>query len=124
MAEELLFVCHPRCTTCKKARAWLDERGIGYVERDITKDNPTYDELSAWWKESGLPLRRLFNTSGNSYRGGGWKQKLDAGISDEEALTALSEDGMLVKRPVLVGKGFATFGFKAAEWADLLGVAE
>ena len=118
----VLFVEYPRCSTCKKAKAWLDEHGIDYVDRDIVADNPGAEELAAWQQESGLPARRFFNTSGKLYRENNIKARLDAGMTDEEAFALLAEDGMMVKRPIVVGEGFVLVGFKEAEWeAALLG---
>ena len=122
MSGKALFVCYPRCTTCKKARKWLDGNGIAYDERPIHEDNPTIEELRAWKEASGLPIRRLFNTSGMRYRELKVKDRLDAGMTDEEAFELLSSDGMLVKRPVLVTDGFVSFGFREAEWKEALGV--
>lgn len=116
------FICYERCSTCKKAEKWLSERGIEFEKRPIKENNPSEDELKKWLKLSDLPLRRLFNTSGQLYRELGVKEKLDAGMSESDALKLLASDGMIVKRPVLVGDGFALFGFKEAEWAEKLGV--
>ena len=116
----LLFVEYPPCSTCKKAKAWLDAHGIDYLDRNIVEDNPTIEELAAWQEASGLPLRRFFNTSGRLYRERGIKARLDAGMSDAEACALLAEDGMLVKRPLLVGEGFVLVGFKEAEWEAAL----
>lgn len=111
----LLFVCYPKCSTCKKAREWLDKKGIAYTFRDIREQNPTQMELAAWHRKSGLPLRRFFNTSGMVYRDMGLKDKLD-GMPEKEQLALLSSDGMLVKRPLLVGEDFVLVGFKEKEW--------
>ncbi len=115
----MLFVCYPKCTTCQKAKKWLDERGIAYDLRDIKLENPTREELEAWWKESGLPLKRFFNTSGQLYKAMDLKNKLPA-MSEEEQLSLLATDGMLVKRPILVGEGFVRVGFREREWAERL----
>ncbi len=115
----MLFVCYPRCSTCQKAKAWLDTQGIPYEFRDIKIQNPTKEELRSWHALSGLPLRRLFNTSGLQYKALELKDKLPA-MSEEEQFALLSSDGMLVKRPILVGEDFAFFGFKEADWADRL----
>ena len=115
----MLFVCYPKCTTCQKAKKWLDERGIAYNLRDIKLENPTREELEAWWKESGLPLKRFFNTSGQLYKAMDLKNKLPA-MSEEEQLSLLATDGMLVKRPILVGEGFVRVGFREREWAERL----
>ena len=109
------FICYPKCTTCQKARKWLDANGIAYDERHIKDDHPTADELKAWQKQSGLPLRRFFNTSGLQYKALQLKDKLPA-MSKEEQLKLLASDGMLVKRPILVGDGFVLVGFKEDEW--------
>ena len=115
----MLFVCYPRCTTCQNAQKWLDENNIEYVQRDIKTDNPSYDELKEWTEKSGLPIKRFFNTSGVLYRTMGLKDKL-AEMSDEEKLKLLSTDGMLVKRPLLVGENFVLVGFKRHEWERAL----
>ena len=112
----VLFIEYPRCTTCKKAKKWLDEHGVDYTDRHIVEDNPTAEELASWRQRSGLPLRRFFNTSGMKYRELGVKAKLDAGMSDEEAYELLATDGMLVKRPIVVGDDFVLVGFREAEW--------
>ena len=116
----MLFVCYPKCTTCQRAQKWLDERGIAYDLRDIKLENPTREELEAWWKESGLPLKRFFNTSGQLYKAMDLKNKLPA-MSEEEQLSLLATDGMLVKRPILVGEDFVLTGFRQAEWEAALG---
>ena len=115
----MLFVCYPKCTTCQRAKKWLDERGIAYDLRDIKLENPTREELEVWWKESGLPLKRFFNTSGQLYKAMDLKNKLPA-MSEEEQLSLLATDGMLVKRPILVGEGFVRVGFREREWAERL----
>ena len=119
-----LFIEYPKCTTCKKAKKWLDEHGVEYIDRHIVEDNPTAEELASWQQRSGLPLRRFFNTSGMKYRELGIKAKLDAGMSDEEAFALLATDGMLVKRPVLVGEDFVLTGFREKEWREKLDLAE
>ena len=116
----VLFVCYPKCTTCQKARAWLEEQGVSCTVRHIKEENPTREELERWWKESGLPLKRFFNTSGLQYKALGLKDKLPA-MTEEEQLDLLSSDGMLVKRPLLVGEDFVLPGFKQAEWEAALG---
>ena len=113
------FICYPKCTTCQKARKWLDENQIAYAFRDIKTDNPTFEELSAWHRASGLPLRKFFNTSGQLYKSMDLKNKLPA-MSEEEMLQLLATDGMLVKRPLVIGEDFVLVGFKGAEWADRL----
>ena len=116
----VLFVEYPKCSTCKKAKKWLDEHGIDYVDRHIVEDNPRADELAAWQAKSGLPVRRFFNTSGMLYREQGVKARLDAGMSDEDAFALLAENGMMVKRPLVVGEDFVLVGFKEAEWEAML----
>lgn len=115
----MIFVCYPKCTTCQKARKWLDENQIAYELRDIKIENPNYEELAAWYKVSGLPLRKFFNTSGLLYKSMALKDKLP-GMSEEEMLRLLSTDGMLVKRPLLIGDDFVLVGFKEAEWKGRL----
>ena len=116
----ILFVEYPKCSTCKKAKKWLDDHGVAYDDRHIVEDNPTAEELSAWQQKSGLPLRRFFNTSGMKYRELGVKAKLDAGMSDEEAFALLATDGMLVKRPIVVADDGVLVGFKEAAWEEAL----
>ena len=113
----MLFLCYPKCSTCQKARAWLDEQGISYDLRDIKLDNPTAEELTAWHERSGLPLKKFFNTSGNLYKEMHLKEKLPQ-MSEEEQLALLATDGMLVKRPLVVGDGFVLVGFKESEWTE------
>lgn len=120
MASQVLFVEYPKCGTCKKAKKWLDEHGVAYTDRHIVEDRPTTEELAAWQEASGLPVRRFFNTSGRLYRELGIKAKLDAGMSDQEAFELLSTDGMMVKRPIVVGEGFVLVGFREAQWEDAL----
>ena len=115
----LTLLCYPKCTTCQKATRWLDDNNIAYKVRDIKENNPTYAELKEWYAKSGLPLKKFFNTSGRLYQSMGLKQKLSA-MSDEEQLKLLATDGMLVKRPVLVGEQFVLVGFKDAEWNEKL----
>ena len=116
--SELLFVCYPRCTTCKKAEAWLQEREIAIKVRDIKEDNPTEKELRQWHKKSGLPLKRFFNTSGVKYKELSLKDKLPE-MSEDEQFALLATDGMLVKRPILVGKKKVLVGFKEKEWLEV-----
>ena len=116
----MLFLCYPKCSTCQKAKAWLEERGISYDLRDIKQNNPTVEELTAWYRKSGLPLKKFFNTSGLQYKALGLKDKLTA-MSEDEQLALLATDGMLVKRPILVGEDFVRTGFRAAEWEARLG---
>ena len=115
----MLFVHYPKCTTCQKAKAYLEERGAAYDARDIKLENPSAEELRAWWQRSGLPLKRFFNTSGQQYRALELKDKLPT-MSEDEQLALLASDGMLVKRPILVGDDFVLVGFKQAEWEDAL----
>ena len=115
----MLYVCYPKCTTCQKAKAWLDRRGLSCECRDIKAQNPTQAELRAWHAKSGLPLKRFFNTSGMLYREQGLKDKLPS-MSEEDQLRLLSTDGMLVKRPLLIGEDFVLPGFKEAEWKEAL----
>ena len=115
----MLFLCYPKCTTCQKAKAYLDAKGISYEFRDIKLENPTLEELTAWWKASGLPLKKFFNTSGLQYKSLGLKDKLPA-MTEEEQLALLATDGMLVKRPILVGDAFVLTGFRQAEWDEKL----
>ena len=116
----MLFLCYPKCTTCQKARAFLDERGVSYDLRDIKLENPTAGELKGWWEKSGLPLKRFFNTSGLQYKALGLRDKLPA-MSEEEQLALLGTDGMQVKRPILAGEDFVLVGFRQAEWEAKLG---
>ena len=105
------FICYPKCTTCQKAQKWLDANGTQYTVRNIKEDNPTYDELKEWYGKSGLPLKSFFNTSGLIYKSMGLKDKLPT-MSEEEQLRLLSTDGMLVKRPIIIGEDFVLVGFK------------
>ena len=117
----MLFVCYPKCSTCGKARAWLDAHNIEYTERDIKSEKPSRDELAEWHKKSELPLRRFFNTSGQLYRGMGLSSKL-ADMSEDEQLDLLATDGMPVKRPILVAGDKVLVGFREKDWeAALLG---
>lgn len=116
----MLFLEYPPCSTCKKAKQWLDDHGISYTARHIKEENPTYEELSAWLASSGLPLKKFFNTSGLLYKSLGLKDKLP-GMSQEDQLRLLASDGMLVKRPVLVlENGIVLTGFKEKEWEKTL----
>lgn len=117
---DVLFLEYPKCTTCKKAKAWLNAHAITFADRHIVENNPTADEVAAWHAKSGLPLRRFFNTSGILYRERNVKSLLDAGMSNEDAYALLAENGMLVKRPLVVGDGFVLVGFKEAEWEQTL----
>ncbi len=109
------FICYPKCTTCRKAKRWLDERNLSYEERNIKEEKPTLEELTKWHEKSGLPLKRFFNTSGQLYRSLDLKTKLP-GMSEEEMLSLLSTDGMLVKRPLLVDDDLVLVGFREEEW--------
>ncbi len=116
----MVLICYAKCTTCQKARAFLDGRGISYEVRDIKEDNPTAEELRRWKEQSGLPLKRFFNTSGLSYKALGLKDKLPS-MDEEAQLDLLATDGMLVKRPILLGEDFVLTGFRQAEWEAALG---
>ena len=109
------FICYPKCTTCQKARKWLDDNNIEYEFKDIKLDNPTLDELKEWHKKSGLPLKKFFNTSGLLYKSLDLKNKLPT-MTEDEMLKLLASDGMLVKRPLLVEDDFVLVGFKEDEW--------
>ena len=113
------FICYPKCTTCQKARKWLDNNQIEYEFRDIKLDNPTLYELTEWHRKSGLPLKKFFNTSGLLYKSLDLKNKLPT-MTENETLTLLASDGMLVKRPLLVGDDFVLVGFKDTEWSITL----
>ena len=115
----LTFICYPRCTTCQKAQKWLDEQRIEYTLRDIKNDNPTLPELTEWYRKSGLPLRRFFNTSGLLYKSMELKTRLPQ-MSESEMLELLATDGMLVKRPIVVDGEKVLVGFKEAEWSERL----
>lgn len=115
----MIFLCYARCTTCRKAKKWLDENGIKYTERPIKEQNPSIDELKKWHQLSGLPLKKFFNTSGLLYKDMKLKDRLPA-MSDEEQLELLATDGMLVKRPMLIGEDFVLVGFKESEWNEQL----
>ena len=113
----MLFICYPKCSTCQKAKTWLDEHNIEYTERHIVKTNPTYDELKEWYSKSGLPLKKFFNTSGLLYKEMQLKDKLPT-MSEEEQLSLLATNGMLVKRPLLVKDNMVLVGFKEVEWSE------
>ena len=115
----LKFICYPKCTTCQKAKKWLDDNKIEYELRDIKLNNPTQEELTEWYKKSGLPLKKFFNTSGLLYKSMDLKNKLQD-MTEDEMLQLLSTDGMLVKRPILVGNDFVLIGFKESEWNEKL----
>ncbi len=115
----MLFVCYPKCSTCKKAQKWLDENGKNYEMRDIKTDKPTEDELAEWWEKSGLPLKRFFNTSGNLYKEMKLKDRLPE-MSEADQISLLATDGMLVKRPILVSEDKVLVGFREKEWEENL----
>ena len=111
------FICYPKCTTCQKARKWLDDNKVEYELRDIKLDNPTFNELMEWHKKSGLPLKKFFNTSGLLYKSLDLKNKIPT-MTENEMLELLASDGMLVKRPLLIGDDFVLVGFKETEWKE------
>ena len=111
------FICYPKCTTCQRAKKWLDDNKIQYELRDIKSDNPTLEELKVWYKKSGLPLKRFFNTSGLLYKSLDLKNKLPE-MSEDDMLKLLSTDGMLVKRPLIIGDNFVIVGFKETDWEN------
>ena len=115
----LKFICYPKCTTCQKAKKWLDDNGIEYDLRDIRTENPTAEELAGWYKTSGLPLKKFFNTSGLLYKSMELKDKLPA-MSEAEQIELLATDGMLVKRPLLITEEAVIPGFKESLWAEAL----
>ena len=115
----MLFVCYPRCSTCKKAQKWLDENQVDYTFRDIKEENPTLEELKTWHEKSGLPLKKFFNTSGQLYRSMELSKKLPT-MPEEEQFALLASDGLLVKRPLVVTDDRVLVGFKEADWADAL----
>ena len=113
------FICYPKCTTCHRAKKWLDDIKIEYEFRDIQSENPTLEELTEWYKKSGLPIKKFFNTSGLLYKSLELKNKLPV-MTDDDALKLLSTDGMLVKRPLLISDDFVLVGFKEAEWMEII----
>ncbi|MGC4019425.1 MAG: arsenate reductase family protein [Muricomes sp.] len=115
----MLFVCYPKCTTCQKARKWLDAKDISYEERDIKTENPSKEELKEWYEKSGLPLKRFFNTSGILYKEMKLKDRIPE-MSEEEQLELLATDGMLVKRPIVITEKAVLTGFKEKEWEENL----
>ena len=115
----MLFIQYPPCSTCQKAKKWLDAHGLSYTERHIKEDNPTYEELKAWYQRSGMPLKKFFNTSGLLYKSMQLKDKLPT-MTEEEQLKLLASDGMLVKRPLVIGEDFVLVGFKESEWSEKL----
>ena len=117
----MLFICYPRCTTCKKAKAWLDSKSIAVEFRDIQKENPREEELRRWHAQSGLPLKRFFNTSGLQYKAQHLKDKLPT-MSEDDQYQLLATDGMLVKRPLLISDDTILVGFKEKEWEEKFGL--
>ena len=115
----MLFLQYPPCSTCKKAKQWLDSHGFSYTDRHIKEDKPSYEELSAWYQASGLPLKKFFNTSGLLYKSLNLKDRL-AQMSEQEQLQLLASDGMLVKRPIVVTDGKILVGFQQSQWEELL----
>ncbi len=115
----MLFICYPKCSTCQKAKKWLDENNIVYTERHIVEDRPSYEELKEWYQKSGLPLKKFFNTSGLLYKEMNLKVKLPA-MSEEEQLKLLATNGMLVKRPLIVSEDAVLVGFREVEWKEKL----
>lgn len=116
----MVFLCYERCTTCKRAKAWLVDRGIAFTERPIKEENPSLEELRQWYQRSGLPLKKFFNTSGLLYKSMELKDKLPT-MTEEEQLQLLATDGMLVKRPMLIMEDKVLVGFRENEWAEALG---
>ena len=117
--KQRLFICYPKCSTCKKAKKWLDEHNVEYTERHIVENNPTYDELKEWFNKSGLPIKRFFNTSGLLYKEMKLKDKLPT-MSEDEQLQLLATNGMLMKRPLIVGENIVLTGFKENEWSEAI----
>ncbi|MCR4890567.1 MAG: arsenate reductase family protein [Lachnospiraceae bacterium] len=113
------FVCYDKCGTCRKAKKWMDEHGIEYEVRPIKEENPSEEELREWIPKSGLPVKKFFNTSGQLYRSMGMKDKLPS-MTEDEVISLLASDGMLVKRPIFISDGKVLVGFKEAEWEDKL----
>lgn len=115
----MLFLEYPKCSTCKKAKNWLESNGVEFEDRHIVENNPTAEELKVWYEKSGLPLKKFFNTSGLKYKELGLKDKLP-NMTEEEQLNLLGTDGMLVKRPLVIGDEFVLIGFKEPQWAEKL----
>lgn len=115
----MLFIEYPSCSTCQKAKKWLDDHGVSYTDRHIKENNPTYEELKAWYAASGLPLKKFFNTNGLLYKSMNLKEKLPA-MSEEEQLHLLASDGMLVKRPLVITDDRILVGFKEPQWEEVL----
>ena len=116
----MVFLCYERCTTCKRAKAWLTDHGIAFTERPIKEENPSLEELRQWYQRSGLPLKKFFNTSGLLYKSMALKDKLPT-MTEEEQLQLLATDGMLVKRPMVIMEDKVLVGFRENEWAEVLG---
>ncbi len=116
----MVFLCYERCTTCKRAKAWLIDRGIEFTERPIKEENPSLEELREWYQRSGLPLKKFFNTSGLLYKSMELKDKLPT-MTEEEQMQLLATDGMLVKRPMVIMEDKVLVGFRESEWAEVLG---
>ncbi len=119
MRKKMLFVCYPKCSTCMKAKKWLEEKEIEFEQRDIKEEKPTAEELKTWWRKSGLPLKRFFNTSGKLYKEMQLKDRIP-NMSEDEQIELLASDGMLVKRPILVQNEKVLVGFKEKEWQEIL----
>lgn len=119
LGGKMLFIEYPKCTTCRRAKKWLDERQVAYTDRDIAAQNPTYEELKQWYAKSGLPLKKFFNTSGRLYKEMQLKEKLPS-MSEEQQLQLLATDGMLVKRPIVVKEDGILVGFKEDQWEQAL----
>lgn len=117
----MIFVCYPKCTTCQKAKKFLVLNGIDFEERNIKENNPGAEEIKDWHRKSGLPLKKFFNTSGQRYKELNLKEKLSA-MSEDEQYSLLASDGMIVKRPILIGNGFVLVGFNEADWKAALGI--
>lgn len=117
----MVFVWYPKCTTCQKAKKWLESNGVAFEERHIKENNPTVEELKEWHKRSGLPLKKFFNTSGLLYKELKLKERLSS-MSEDEQYKLLASDGMIVKRPILIGDSFVLIGFNEAEWKSALGI--
>lgn len=115
----MLFIEYPKCSTCQKAKKWLDDNGVKYDSRHIKENNPTFEELKEWYEKSGMPLKRFFNTSGMLYKSMNLKDRLP-NMSEEEQLQLLATDGMLVKRPLLIGDNFVLCSFREKEWQEIL----
>lgn len=118
--SSVLFLEYPKCSTCRKAKKWLDEHGVSYEDRHIVEENPTPQELKDWQEMSGLPIKRFFNTSGMLYRELKIKDRFAEGMDDDEAFELLGTNGMLVKRPLIIGENFVLTGFKEADWQAAL----